>query len=283
MMTQDRHMFPGNNTSAGFFSYYQYILPQQEANHIFCLKGGPGVGKSTFMEKIAQCIKTHGYCAEYMHCSSDPDSLDGVVFPALRAALIDGTAPHIIDPQNPGAVDEIINLGAYWDSGAIKRHRDKIIETNAEVGRLFKRAYRYLAAARCVMDEVTVHIGAHTDPAGAYREAERIIAQEMAALPAVDVPGKVRKMFASAITPLGIVHYLDTLCGSRFKIYTIKNNWGAGVTELLRRVADAARAFDQPDRTHAGEMWRHVADQLRTLWPKLAALRTRANTMSWPI
>jgi putative transposase len=38
-------------------------------------------------------------------------------------------------------------------------------------------------------------------------------------------------------------------------------------------VAAAIRqAFDQPDRTHAGDMWRHVADQLRTRWPKLATL-----------
>jgi hypothetical protein len=26
-----RHMFPGNNTSQGFFSYFAYILPQQQA------------------------------------------------------------------------------------------------------------------------------------------------------------------------------------------------------------------------------------------------------------
>lgn len=38
-------------------------------------------------------------------------------------------------------------------------------------------------------------------------------------------------------------------------------------------VAAAIRqAFEQPDRAHAGDMWRHVADQLRTRWPKLAAL-----------
>jgi len=38
-------------------------------------------------------------------------------------------------------------------------------------------------------------------------------------------------------------------------------------------VAAAIRqAFDQPDRKHAGEMWRHVADQLRGRWPKLAEL-----------
>jgi transposase-like protein len=38
-------------------------------------------------------------------------------------------------------------------------------------------------------------------------------------------------------------------------------------------VAAAIRqAFNQPDRQTAGETWRHVADQLRKRWPKLATL-----------
>jgi len=38
-------------------------------------------------------------------------------------------------------------------------------------------------------------------------------------------------------------------------------------------VAAAIRqAFNQPDRRTAGETWRHVADQLRKRWPKLATL-----------
>ena len=38
-------------------------------------------------------------------------------------------------------------------------------------------------------------------------------------------------------------------------------------------VAAAIRqAFSQPDREQAGATWRHVADQIRPRWPKLAAL-----------
>ena len=38
-------------------------------------------------------------------------------------------------------------------------------------------------------------------------------------------------------------------------------------------VAAAIRqAFNQPDREQAGATWRHVADQVRGRWPKLAAL-----------
>ena len=43
-------------------------------------------------------------------------------------------------------------------------------------------------------------------------------------------------------------------------------------------VAAAIRqAFIQPDRESAGQTWRHVADQLRPRWPKLAALMDGAE------
>ncbi|NLL04572.1 MAG: ATPase [Clostridiaceae bacterium] len=89
-----RHMFLGGNTSQGFFSYYDYILSQEEATRIICIKGGPGVGKSTFMKKIGKEMEDRGYDVEYMHCSSDNNSIDGVVIPAIKVALLDGTAPH---------------------------------------------------------------------------------------------------------------------------------------------------------------------------------------------
>ena len=89
-----RHMFPGGNTAQGFFSYYDYILSQEEATRIICIKGGPGVGKSRFIKILVEEIQDRGYNVEYMHCSSDNNSLDGVVIPAIKVALLDGTAPH---------------------------------------------------------------------------------------------------------------------------------------------------------------------------------------------
>lgn len=120
-----RHMFPGGNTSQGFFSYYDYILSQEEANRIICIKGGPGVGKSTFMKRVGEEMLELGYDIELMHCSSDNNSLDGVVIPSLKVALLDGTAPHVVDPKNPGAVDEIINLGDFWNNEELKKHKGR--------------------------------------------------------------------------------------------------------------------------------------------------------------
>jgi putative transposase len=53
-------------------------------------------------------------------------------------------------------------------------------------------------------------------------------------------------------------------------------------------VAAAIRqAFNQPDKKTAGETWRHVADQLRARWPKLATLMDESEAdvlayMSFP-
>ena len=88
-----KRVFPGNNTPQGFYSFYDQIVPS-DARRIMIIKGGPGVGKSTFMSRIGQEMVERGFDVEFHHCSSDNNSLDGVVIPAIGVALIDGTAPH---------------------------------------------------------------------------------------------------------------------------------------------------------------------------------------------
>ena len=237
----ERHMFPGNNTSVGFYSCFRYILPQEDASHIFCLKGGPGTGKSTLMKSIGSRMQNAGFDVDYFHCSSDPDSLDAILVLKLRVAVIDGTAPHVIDPVNPGAVDEIVNLGEYWDQNGIKQYKDEIIKVNKQTGRLFQRAYRYLAAAKSISGDIDETINAATDKMGEYVEAERLIEKLFADCPSATVMGKTIKRFASAITPLGIVQYLDTLYDGSYHSSLIKNVRGAGVSAMLDRVAKKAR------------------------------------------
>jgi hypothetical protein len=150
-----RHYFPGNNTPEGFFSYYDYILKQWEADKIWCIKGGPGVGKSTFMRKIGETMLNEGHDVDFLHCSSDSDSLDGIVLRDKKIAMVDGTRPHIVDPINPGAVDTIINLGEFWNEMEIRKNRITLINTNEQLKSIFSYAYNYLAAAEKMYDNVS--------------------------------------------------------------------------------------------------------------------------------
>ena len=94
--------FLGANSGEGFFSLYPQLC-REEARRIFVIKSGPGSGKSTAMRTLAKAL---GDAQEEILCSSDPASLDGVVFPDL--ALLDGTAPHVTEPDFPGAGGDIL-------------------------------------------------------------------------------------------------------------------------------------------------------------------------------
>ncbi|AZR72290.1 hypothetical protein BBF96_02095 [Anoxybacter fermentans] len=233
-----KHVFPGGNTSKGFYSFYDYIIPP-DTTRIFIIKGGPGVGKSTFMRKIGEAMLERGYDIEFHHCSSDNASLDGVVIPAIGVALIDGTAPHIVDPKNPGCVDEIIHLGDFWDEEGMRSHKKDIIEANQEVSRLFERAYRFLKAAQVVYDDWEKANQEAMD----YGKANKIAANLIEKVFTRDVStriGEERHLFASAITPDGMVNYLETIVGPCKKRYIIEGRPGTGKSTLLRKIATAA-------------------------------------------
>ena len=58
------------------------------------LRPRPPEFEDTFMREIGRTMEQAGADVEYLWCSGDPDSLDGVVIPAIRCAVCDGTSPH---------------------------------------------------------------------------------------------------------------------------------------------------------------------------------------------
>ncbi len=240
-----RHLFPGGNTSVGFFSYYAHIIRQEEADKFIIIKGGPGVGKSTFMNKLGTAMIEKGYDVEYLHCSSDPNSLDGIKVPELKFAMIDGTAPHVVDPKSPGAVDEILNFGEFWNEEGIKTHKEEIINTNKKISGLFARAYRYLKAADAVYEDASVIYSEALCIGEMNRYTNQLIAELFNNTQPAEVPGKERSLFASAMTPIGLCNYLDSVL-VQDRVYELKGSLGTDEKNLLERIKQAAveRGYD---------------------------------------
>lgn len=86
--------FLGANTPQGFVSRFDQLASVEDGWRVLVIKGGPGCGKSTMMRKVAERLGEEYGEVELIHCSSDVDSLDGVIVPALRFAIADGTPPH---------------------------------------------------------------------------------------------------------------------------------------------------------------------------------------------
>lgn len=234
-----KHVFPGGNTSLGFFSNFNYILDLEETVKMILIKGGPGVGKSTFMKKIGYAMLEKGYDIELMHCASDSNSLDGVVIPELGYALIDGTAPHVLDPKYPGAVDEIINFGDFWNEDGIRVHKEDIINDTKAAGKFSSRAYRYLKAALSVYEDSAVIYDWALHKGELNILASELVEELFKDKTPARKEGKQRCLFASAITPEGFRNYLDSII-TVGKVYEIKGRLGTGEEKLLEKIKNAA-------------------------------------------
>lgn len=233
-----KHVFPGGNTSKGFYSLYRYILGQDEARRIICIKGGPGTGKSSMMKNISKHFADKGFDIEHHHCSSDNNSLDGVVIKGLNVAILDGTSPHVVDPLTPGAVDEILNMGDCWNEEGFKADRQNIIEISREIGKTFKHAYRFLGAARCIHDDWSTCNQEALNPSKLNKFKESI--KDSLFTKPVSHMGFDRHLFATAFTPNGIVTFIDNLIEGYENVYVLNGGPGSGKTSVLQYITDEA-------------------------------------------
>lgn len=225
----------------GFYSLFDYIVGD-EAYRIYIFKGGPGNGKSTLMARIAAEAADLGYDVEEFHCSSDIDSLDAVAIPALRAAVLDGTAPHVIDPQYPGCVERIINLGQFWDHQLIAARREAIVELTDQNKACYPRVYHYLKAAAELHEDMYDINSSCTDFDRVNRIADDLIDTIFAEQTRPRRRGKVRRLFASAYTPQGQVNELHNIMEDFPHQYIIKGEPGTGRDLILERIASHAAA-----------------------------------------
>jgi len=231
-----RCFFPGSNSASGFHSFYEHITAEN-ATKIFVIKGGPGLGKSTLMRHIAESMVCNGFNAELHYCSSDPKSLDAVNFPDINVALLDGTAPHIVDPRFPGCVDEIINLGRYWDEKGIRRFRTEIVTSTREIQERFSAVYRRLAMAAAVKNDWRETVRRRLNPGELNVEAEQLIETLFGVKRASNRPGHLRHLFASAITPDGFVNHLQSVFSPADYVYALVGPPGSGKSSLLGKIA----------------------------------------------
>ncbi|MFC4619903.1 PRK06851 family protein [Camelliibacillus cellulosilyticus] len=237
-MSGIKHYFAGSHSSRGFYSLYDEAL--KGLDNLYILKGGPGTGKSTVIRKVGERLASDGYDIEFLHCSSDNHSLDGVLIPALKAGIVDGTAPHIVDPKYPGAVDRIVNLGDFRDDARLRVYKDQIISLTDAISATFQEAYEKFADAKKVHDEIeSIYIRAMD-----FDKANQVTETLMATIFAKDIHPErtptIKRLFSGAATPNGPVCFYDNLTSDMEKRYIIKGRAGSGKSTMMKKIAARA-------------------------------------------
>lgn len=208
--------FLGANSGRGFASLYKDFAA---GDYLHVIKGGPGTGKSGFMREIGRKAQERGYDVEYVLCSGDPASLDGVYIPALCEAWVDGTAPHILDPAVFGASGDYVNLGRFCRLPLDANDALRAAQLNVRYKEEYRRAYAFLAAAM-ELDKAkpklfpTEKIEKRVESIAARHIKKRNTA-----------PGKVRYRYMSAISCIGSMELYSKLCKPT---YILDDRFGAG-------------------------------------------------------
>jgi hypothetical protein len=227
--------FAAANTGCGFVSYFDELFFCDGIKRRYIIKGGPGTGKSSLMRRVAEYAKTLGREVTLYYCSSDTSSLDGVVIDGA-IAIFDGTSPHSYDTVLPGACDELINLGAFWNAEGLVDNADILERYSCAKKTAYSNAYGYLKAAavtEAVLDSITLECVVMEKLVSAVRRfCDKNIGEKS------DNEGVLYHRQVSALGVHGEAH-LSTLHNSAIRHFEINDYYGVAslyMKELTRCV-----------------------------------------------
>ena len=234
--------FLGATTPAGFKGYFA-PLRREPGMQLVLLKSGPGCGKSTLMKRLARAAQDKGEPIQRIHCASDPDSLDGVVFLRQKRAIIDATAPHVVEPEAPGADERVLSLYHTIDADALHPHKDEVTALFARNQLLRSRAARYVASAGSLLLDSRRAEACSANFEKVRRYVKRLCTR---LLPRTEEMGSEELRLLSAITPKGEVFYQGTVQALADKCILFRDDYGAVSRLLLELIRAETLARDIP-------------------------------------
>lgn len=224
--------FLGANSGDGFYSLYDEFACSR-GDRLYLIKGGPGCGKSTFMKKLAARAEALGYDVEYILCSGDPDSLDGVYLPALKLGFADATAPHIIEPRMFGVDSCYVNLGQFcsWSQGGL------ISEYTEKYRQIYKAAYAYLSAAKALRKMQIPGLISENDIKSVQKRAESALRREFGEQRSALKAGITAKRFIRGVSCVGETCLTGTVNALCKRVYLVDDRLGLADI-YLKRIVD---------------------------------------------
>ena len=234
-----KHYFACANSAKGYINLFHSNLAPLDK--VYILKGGPGKGMSELMRKIAKTLEEHNEIVEYIHNPSDPDALDGVIFPKLNVGIVDGTAPHVIEPKVPGAIEEYVNLGVSWNTEALAGYKDHILELMVRMQQYHEKAYTEFKEGLKVHDEWEKVYIQNMDLSRAD-ELTTEVTKSLLPTTQFKKQSLVKHRFFGGSTPKGPMDFVENITSDITTRYFIKGRPGSGKSTMMKKILRTAEA-----------------------------------------
>ena len=264
------HYFLGSATPNGFVGTTTALY--QSDWQVYILKSGAGTGKSTLLRRLYDQKSAESNTAEVFCCSADPASLDAVRFPDRRLLVIDGTAPHSIEPTYWHAVEHLVPLCACMRQPL---PTTEVVTLTDQKHALQQRSAEYLRAAASLLAENRRLQAETLDDTKITRLARRLAVSEWRHNKGT--PRACETRFLSAFTPQGLQTRYDTLQALCPRIYAIQDEHGEAATRLLSVLQQLAEQDGIPCLSCPSPLFPDDGP-LHLLFPEIGLAFTTSNT-----
>lgn len=268
--------FLGANSKNGFVSHFADCYSADRGWRAYIIKGGPGTGKSSMMKQLAAVFAEDGNSVELCPCSSDPDSLDAVIIHNLKTVIMDGTAPHTVEPAYPGVCEILVNLSDCWREETFCGKEAEILRLTRLNKKLHSRASRYISAAGELAEE-NRRIALDAVDTDKVENFSKKLAARL--IKGGDVGGENIR-FLSGITPKGFVFFkntVNTLCNT---VIAIEDDYGAVSGLMLSALREDIRRLGTEFYTCLNPLNPAVPDHI--IIPSLSLAFCSENRLTHP-
>lgn len=230
--------FAGVLSPDGYCSHLDGIYDPDGGWRAYLIKGGAGMGKSTLMKGAVKALAERGQRATLINCPSDPDSLDGVIFPDIKACIMDATAPHIVNPVYPELCEVLVNVADHCRREGLSGEREEIIALNRRMKAYYQRAGRYIAAITALSND-TYRIA--YDCSDIKRASDFALRLATKLMPRKSEKGAEQILFLSTVTPKGYIYRAETVGRLCERVIAVEDEYGAVSQAIMATLRAAAK------------------------------------------
>ena len=211
MAEKARRFFVYGNTAQGFINKLDTNLAGIES--LYILQGPPAAGKIIMTAAIESACDRSGLMSEKLHCPSAPDTLDGVILPQNRIAIIDGTDVHTLKQPVPSIQTYLININAAFEQDGLLSNRERASTLFSQLEKSHENAFSFFKIALDIHDEWEKIYIDNMD----FSKADELAgdtAEKLLGHHRRDKMALSKERFFGAATPSGAIDYIESLTAS---------------------------------------------------------------------
>lgn len=224
-------------TPNGFVSHFNELNDPQKYKRAYLIKGGVGSGKSTLIKRAAAHLQKNTEHIELIHCSLDPNSLDGAIFDE-RITMLDATPPHSLEPKLPGVYERMISLYDCFDNDKLSSMEREIVKLRSAEEIHKSRAQSFIRAAGLLLSSNESISARCIDIEKLSNFISRLCLRELKK--PESYRGEVRKRFLSTLSSDGVFMFTDTAKKLCDRLFVIDDPNGAVSGIILKGLSASA-------------------------------------------